>query len=144
MFEAVEFGLQMHGTAWFVVGEEVPDLVPRREGRGVRFHHHIHQVVTEGSMDPHENREVLLGPGWIVGEGIVDVDMVAQIEPAEDDVEEVAPATVAVRLHVEGDRHQTFDVDAVCRASRGRRGSSRGVGGRVEEGHGVGVGEDGP
>lgn len=121
-----------------LVGVEVADLLLDGVGRQVVLHDHVHEVIGESGMNPHEDGEVGLHPGGVVGSRIVGVNMRPQIETPKNNAKIIAPATIGCGLHVKSYGNETLDVDAVG-GQRGRSGGSGNSGARdlsYERGHG--------
>jgi hypothetical protein len=129
LLEAVKFGLELNNPVVLVGVEEVVDLLPDRVRRRIFFHGHVHEVISECGMKPHEDSKVGLHPRNVIGTRLVDVDMLAQIKSSKDDVKGVVPARIGIGLHIKSYRHKTLDIDILGGVGKGRRCCGGGRGG---------------
>jgi hypothetical protein len=90
----------LDSAASLVDVEEISDMLPDGLGRRIVLHDHIHEVVGEGGMNPHEDSEIGLQPGGVVRARIVGFDVAEEIKTAEYDAEGIPPAPEGGRLYV--------------------------------------------
>ncbi|WVZ50923.1 hypothetical protein U9M48_002128 [Paspalum notatum var. saurae] len=132
LFKVVQVLLELNGVAIAVAEEEVGDLCPHALDSGVIVHHHVEEVISQSGMEPHEDGEILLDLYRIVGSGRRVVDVVLEIEPVEDDLEQPALPMVCHGRHVEANVDKAGDVDGL--SGTGERGLPSERGGVMDTG----------
>jgi hypothetical protein len=103
----------LNGATTFVGVEEITDLLPDGVRRRVVLHDHVHEVIGERGINPHEDSDIRLHPGGIVGAWIVGVDVRKQIETLENDAERIMLAQDKSGLHVKSNGNKALDVYAL-------------------------------
>jgi hypothetical protein len=105
LLETVEFGFQLNGATGLVGVEEVANLFLDGISRRVVLHDHVHEVISKRGVNPHEDSEIGLNPGRIVGTRIVGVNVAEKIKTVENDAERAALAPKGGGLHIKSYRN---------------------------------------
>lgn len=110
--EAMELGLQIHGVAGLVAGEEITEInlddARHRRSVGLTFqlHAHVEEILRDGGVDPAADSQILTRPIGIITMGGVVIDVREKTEAAKHNQEESAPLGIVVRQEIKSCRER--------------------------------------